>query len=136
MDARYTAGRGRVRHQQYPITMEHHYRVDVFTAVVDSQLQELNRKFNERTMQLLILSSSLDPRNGCMSFKIDDHCILVNQFYPQDFNDQEKIHLKFQLQHYECDVPHHPYLKEMKTTAELCNGLVETGKSDIYPLIH
>eukprot|EP00268_Persea_americana_P015620 TRINITY_DN17296_c0_g1_i1.p1 TRINITY_DN17296_c0_g1~~TRINITY_DN17296_c0_g1_i1.p1 ORF type:complete len:393 (-),score=37.64 TRINITY_DN17296_c0_g1_i1:1144-2322(-) len=39
MDARYTAGRGRVRHQQYPITMEHHYRVDVFTAVVDSQLQ-------------------------------------------------------------------------------------------------
>jgi hypothetical protein len=136
MDARYTAGRGRVRHQQYPITMEHHYRVDVFTAVVDSQLQELNRRFNERTMQLLILSSALDPMNGYMSFKIDDICYLVNQFYPQDFNNQEKIHLKFQLQHYERDVPHHPYLKEMKTIDELCNGLVETGKSDIYHLIY
>ena len=61
--------------------------MDVFTAVVDSQLQELNRKFNERTMQLLILSSALDLKNGYMSFKIADICNLVNQFYPQDFND-------------------------------------------------
>jgi glycine cleavage system regulatory protein len=29
------------------ITVEHHYRVDIFTAIIDQQLQELNNRFNE-----------------------------------------------------------------------------------------
>lgn len=33
----------------------HHYRVDIFTATVDSQLQKLNNLFNENAIELLIL---------------------------------------------------------------------------------
>ena len=58
MSARYTK-RGRSRHQQDEITMEHHYRVDIFKAMIDSQLQELNHRFNEHVVELLILSSIL-----------------------------------------------------------------------------
>ena len=39
------------------------------------------------------------------------------------------------MQHYEFDVPNHPKLKSMSSIADLCQGLVETGKSTIYPLV-
>jgi hypothetical protein len=52
-------------------------------------LQELNRRFNEHAVELLILGSALDPRAARESFKIDDICQLVNKFYSQDFPDLE-----------------------------------------------
>jgi hypothetical protein len=81
------------------------------------------------------LSTALDPRNSYKLFNVEDICLLVDKFYPQDFSDQEKIHLRLQLQHYELDVPNHPKLKSMSSIADLCQGLVETGKSTIYPLV-
>jgi len=39
------------------------------------------------------------------------------------------------LQHYELDVPNHPKLKNMSWIVDLCQRLVETEKSTIYPLI-
>ncbi|XP_028064331.1 uncharacterized protein LOC114267498 [Camellia sinensis] len=62
---------------------------------VDSQLQELNNRFKEDVMELLVLSSALDPRDGYRSFNIDDICKLANKFYPMDFSEQEKLHLKY-----------------------------------------
>ncbi|KAF8380522.1 hypothetical protein HHK36_028009 [Tetracentron sinense] len=99
---------------------------------IDSQLQELNRRFNEHTMELFVLSSALDPRDSYKSFKIEDICNLAGKFYPQDFTEQENIHLRYQLQHYERDVPQHPKLRNMLTISELCQGLVKKGKSAIY----
>ncbi|XP_059663515.1 uncharacterized protein LOC132309200 [Cornus florida] len=96
---------------------------------------ELNNKFSEKAMKLVTLSSILDPRNGYKFFNVEDICTLVNEFYPQDFMDQERIMLTFQLQHYEVEMPVHSYLKNMSTISELCRGLVETNKSKIYFLI-
>ncbi|XP_028062231.1 uncharacterized protein LOC114265611 [Camellia sinensis] len=108
MSARYTSGRGRACHQRDHITIEHHFRVDIFTIICDSQLQELNKRFKEDVMELLILSFALNPRDDYSSFKIEDICKLANQFYPNDFTEKEKIHLKFQLQNYEIDILKHP----------------------------
>jgi len=76
-------------------------------------LQELNNRFNEQAIELLKLSTNLDPRNSYKLFNVEDKCLLVDKFYPQDFSDQEKIHLRLQLQHYELDVPNHSKLKSM-----------------------
>ena len=46
------------------MTTEHHYRVDLFIAAIDSQLQELNSRFNESATELLHLSVMLDPRKS------------------------------------------------------------------------
>ena len=62
MNARYVERRGRACNQQDNITIEHHYRVNIFYATIDSQLQELNYQFNENAMELLRLSSALEPR--------------------------------------------------------------------------
>ena len=54
-DAQYIESYGR-QHDQ--ITIEHHYHFDIFNSTIDFQLQELNRRFNEQTMEFLSLSSS------------------------------------------------------------------------------
>ncbi|XP_057493209.1 uncharacterized protein LOC130778717 [Actinidia eriantha] len=136
MSAQYNARRGRSQHQRDQISIKHHFRVDVFIAAIDSQLQELNSQFRDDTMELLILSSALDPRDDTMellilssaldprddyiSFNIDNICKLATTFYPQDFTEQEKLHLKYQLQHYELDIHQHYELQHVSTISELC----------------
>lgn len=51
------------------LTIEHYYRVDNFYA--DSKLQELSSHFNDHLIELITLSSTLDPREH-ESFRIDD----------------------------------------------------------------
>ncbi|XP_060972576.1 uncharacterized protein LOC115696806 [Cannabis sativa] len=97
-NAHYTAKRGRSCGQQDAITVEHYYRVDLFNAVIDFQLQELNNKFNDSTVELLILSSALDPREMHTSFRIDDICKLVQKFYPKDFTEYEMVQLRTQFE--------------------------------------
>ncbi|KAF5458222.1 hypothetical protein F2P56_022269, partial [Juglans regia] len=126
--------RGKSRHQ-VDKSMEHHFRIDIFTATIDFQLQELNNRFNENTMELLILSAALSPKGAYKSFKIDDICKLVEKFYPQDFTEQEKFLLRIQLQHYELDVLTHLDFQDMSTLSELCRGLAISEKSKIYYLI-
>jgi len=48
----YVARHSRFRHQKDHVTMEHHFRVNIFLVTVDKQLQELNDKFTEQKMKL------------------------------------------------------------------------------------
>ncbi|KAL1362984.1 hypothetical protein AAHE18_03G119100 [Arachis hypogaea] len=119
MSAQYVFGRGRSR--QPSVTVEHHYRIDVFLATIDSQIQELNSRFNEQTIELLTLSCALDPKDNFKSFNIEEISKLAEKFYPLDFPSNELNILKSQLQHYQHDIPNH--LKGIGTISELCNKL-------------
>jgi hypothetical protein len=101
-----TRAQGRSCHQNEGsfMTMVHHFRIDVFIAAIVFQLQELDNRFSEHAVDLLRLSAALSPQDAYKSFKIDDICSLVEKFYPQDFTEQEKIILRFQLDHYRLDV--------------------------------
>ncbi|XP_073119619.1 uncharacterized protein [Henckelia pumila] len=46
------------------ITIEHHYHFDVFNAAIDFILMELNTRFNELSVELLSLSTTLYPKNS------------------------------------------------------------------------
>ena len=48
--------------------------MDIFNATIDYQLEELHSRFNEETMELLMLSSALDPRDNFKSFNPDRIC--------------------------------------------------------------
>ena len=61
MNAHYVLRRGRAHNQQDNVTIVHHYRVNIFYATINSQLQELNYRFNEDAMELLRHSSTLEP---------------------------------------------------------------------------
>ncbi|XP_062166907.1 uncharacterized protein LOC133873191 [Alnus glutinosa] len=103
--------------------------------IVVFQLQELDNRFSEHAVDLLRLSAALSPQDVYNSFKIDDICSLVEKFYPQNFTEQEKIILRFQLDHYRLDVSKHSDFQNMSTLSELCRGLAISGKSKIYNLI-
>ncbi|XP_019190782.1 PREDICTED: uncharacterized protein LOC109185256 [Ipomoea nil] len=133
-DAQYIARRGRARHQQDELTIGHHYKFDIFNAVIDSQLQELRNRFDDKAMELIILSSSLDPKEMRISFRIDDICKLVEKFYPQDFEDYEILQLRTQLEHFE-HVQQLPDFITLESISDLCQWLVKTRKSNIYPLV-
>ncbi|XP_050258909.1 uncharacterized protein LOC126703892 [Quercus robur] len=136
LNARYTKARGRYRHQDEVLTtIEHHLRINIFTVVIDFQLQELNSRFCELTTNLLTLSSALNPKDAFRSFKIGGICNLAKNYYPQDFTEQEICLLKHQLQHYELDVTNHPDFQNMGTISKLCRGLEILGKSKFYHLI-
>ncbi|KAK5793023.1 hypothetical protein PVK06_034157 [Gossypium arboreum] len=45
MNAQYIVSRSRSKKED--VTVKHHYRVDIFFATIDTQLQELKSKFNE-----------------------------------------------------------------------------------------
>ncbi len=126
---------GRSRRRKKDVTVEHHFFADVFLAAIDVQLQELNCRFGESTMELLTLSSALDPKNGYKSFNIDSICMLVEKYYPADFTDQDKINLRYQLRSFEIDVHTHPELQALSSIQELCRRLVETGRVSRHYLI-
>ncbi|XP_019167870.1 PREDICTED: uncharacterized protein LOC109163577 [Ipomoea nil] len=65
------------------------------------ELQELSNRFDDKAMELIILSSTLDPKEIRISFRIDDVCKLVEKLYPQDFEDYEILLLRVQLEHFE-----------------------------------
>ncbi|XP_042380193.1 zinc finger MYM-type protein 1-like [Zingiber officinale] len=127
LDCQYKIGRSR---QQ--TTVEHHYHFDVFNVAIDSILMELNTRFNESSMELLSLSTALDPKNSFDSFNSDDICKLAKKFYPQDFTSQDIVALEYELVHYKLDVVQN---LKVSTLVELCQQLTESGRSKVYIML-
>ncbi|PIA57416.1 hypothetical protein AQUCO_00600265v1 [Aquilegia coerulea] len=86
MSAPYTIGSGRSCSERDCITLEHHYHFDIFIRVIEYQVMELKNRFNEEAIELLTLSSALDPHDGFISFRIDDIYRIAEKVYPQDFS--------------------------------------------------
>ena len=85
-------------------------------------------------MELLRLSSALEPREALNSLRISDLCLLVKKFYPQDFTYYDKQVLEKDLYHYEHNVVQDPEFKKLNSLSELCQWLVRTGNSKHYKL--
>ncbi|KAK3218741.1 hypothetical protein Dsin_012711 [Dipteronia sinensis] len=132
MCARYMEGR---RHQKDNITSEQHYHFNIFNVVIDFQLMELNNRFTDQTIELLTLSSALNPVNRFNSFDIDAICTLAKNFYPQDFSQNEIGDLSRQLEHYKFDVVCSSEFQNITSLSELCRRLVETRRSEHFFLI-
>lgn len=134
-NAVYIEREGRARHQMDHITVGQHFRVNLFCVTIDQQLQELNHRFCPETMELLILSNSLVPKDVYKAFDIDNICALVHKFYPLDFSEQDKKILRYHLHFFHLDAVSHPGLNKLSTMSELCEALNTTGKADTHYLV-
>ncbi|KDO63229.1 hypothetical protein CISIN_1g046388mg [Citrus sinensis] len=78
------------------------YHIDVLGInnryMKDFQLMELNNRFIYQTIELLTLSSALNPVDSFKSFNVDDICNLAEKFYPRDFTQFEILTSKRQLE--------------------------------------
>ncbi|KAI3765119.1 hypothetical protein L2E82_15145 [Cichorium intybus] len=136
LSSSYFSRGARARNENSDHTLEHHYRVDIFHEAINCQLMELDHRFNDNSMALLHLSTTLDPKNANEPFRCDDVCRLVEKFYPEDFKDNEKILLKMQLQHYEADVVQHAEYKKLTSISDLCQWLINTRRATHFYLIY
>ncbi|KAL6579336.1 hypothetical protein OROMI_009552 [Orobanche minor] len=126
---------GRACRRKDSITFEHHYHFDIFNAVIDLQLEEISSRFDEESMELLRLSSALEPRENFKMFDDGDIYRLAEEFYPNDFSGQELHYLRSQLEHYKFNIIHSGRFNNLSNISELCRRLVETGKAQYYHLI-
>ncbi|XP_023743335.1 uncharacterized protein LOC111891509 [Lactuca sativa] len=132
----YFSRESQARNEHNDHTLEHHYRVDIFCETTNCQLTELDNWFNDSSMELLQLSTTLDPKNAYEPFRSDDVCQLAEKFYPEVFNDHEKVLLKLQLQHYKVDVIQYTDYKQLTSISELCQWLIKTRRVTNFSLIY
>ncbi|XP_075480629.1 uncharacterized protein LOC142521291 [Primulina tabacum] len=60
----------------------------------DFQVEKLNSRFNDEAVEILRLSSALEPRDNFKLFNADDIYNFAEKFYPSYFNKQELHYLK------------------------------------------
>ncbi|KAH9651592.1 hypothetical protein KPL70_026806 [Citrus sinensis] len=126
---------GRSRRKAREITNLHRYRVELFYAVLDMQLQELNNRFNESNTQLLICLACLYPNDLFAAFD-KEKLLRLAEFYPKDFSAIDLIALEMQLDVYIMDLRSSAEFSELKGIGELARTMVKTKKDKVYPLVY
>nr|XP_009602960.1 uncharacterized protein LOC104098016 [Nicotiana tomentosiformis] len=84
MDMNYI--REKSKHKKSSVTYFYHLRVEVFYAIIDLQLSELNNHFNEVNTNLLLGMASLSPDNSFANYD-KDKIIKLATHYPNEFTD-------------------------------------------------
>ncbi|ESR50288.1 hypothetical protein CICLE_v10033576mg, partial [Citrus x clementina] len=117
------------------ITNLHRYRVELFYVVLDMQLQELNNRFNESNIELLICLACLCPNDLFAAFD-KEKLLRLAEFYPKDFSAIDLIALEMQLDVYITDLRSSAEFSELKGIGELARTMVKTKKDKVYPLVY
>lgn len=102
------------------ITNEHYYRVNILNAVIDFQLAELDTRFTDNSLELLILSATFDPHDNFRSFKSEDVCKLASKFYPTDFTSYDVLNLDMECGYFIADIPNDPRFANTTSLSDLC----------------
>ncbi|XP_076939639.1 uncharacterized protein LOC143608506 [Bidens hawaiensis] len=92
-------------------------------------------RFNDQAIELLSLSSTLVSKKLPKVINIDVICLLVENYYPVDFTEQERIQLRYQLELFNIEMIKNPNLSDISTLADLCQSLVKTQKRETYYLL-
>ncbi|XP_042752694.1 uncharacterized protein LOC111879538 [Lactuca sativa] len=133
MEDPYYSGTSRRKVSQ--INYLHHYKVDVFIAVIDMQSQELNNRFNEINTSLLVSMASLCPSNSFPAFNVEE-LLKMATFYSNEFPEHDLGALRASLQNYIVDVRGDERFKNLKGIGNLAKMMVETNKHTIYPMVY
>ena len=93
-----------LRNSENNITNEHYYRFNILYSVIDFQLAELNSRFTESCLEILVLSASFDPRHNFQSFKGEDVYKLASKYYPSDFSSYGLLSLTLECKFFVQDI--------------------------------
>ncbi|KAK4255996.1 hypothetical protein QN277_008919 [Acacia crassicarpa] len=118
-----------------PVTHLHHFKVDIFYAVIDTQFQELNDRFSEVSSNLLECMACLNPCNSFSEFDKNKLCKFAG-YYPSDFDLIDLVMLEYQLDTYIVDVQSDPNFLNLQGIADLAKRMVEKKKHIVYPLVY
>ena len=134
MDDMYVA-RGRSRRRSQGRSNSHYYRVELFYTIIDTQLQELNNRFNEVNTELLLCIACLNPSNSFAAFD-KQRLIRFAQLYPKDFSHVELLALSDQIENFIIDVRSNEEFLSLKGISDLAQKMVETRRDRVYTLVY
>ncbi|ESR60034.1 hypothetical protein CICLE_v10017601mg [Citrus x clementina] len=127
--------RGRSRRKAQEITNLHRYRVELYYAVLDMQLQELNSRFNETNTELLLCLACLSLNDLFSAFN-KQKLLRLAQLYPNEFSTIDIMALEIQLDTYILDMRTSGEFSELKDIGDLAKRMVETKRHNVYPLVY
>jgi hypothetical protein len=117
------------------MTNLHYYRVELFYAIIDMQLQELNNRFTESNIELLLCVSYLSPSDFFATFD-KQKLIRLTQFYPKDFSSSKFMILFDQLDNYIFYVRSSIEFQNWKGFVILLKKWLRLKKNVIYSLVY
>ncbi|KAK9666171.1 hypothetical protein RND81_14G166300 [Saponaria officinalis] len=118
------------------ITNAHYYRVNIFYIAIDFQMTELDNRFTESSLEILVLSALFDPSHSCRAFRREDVCKLALKYYPSDFSSHDRLALDLECEFFVVDVGKDPTFTNTTSTSHLCRRMMEFGKTSMYPMIY
>ncbi|XP_031248553.1 zinc finger MYM-type protein 1-like [Pistacia vera] len=127
--------RGRSRRNVQEMTNLFHYRVELFYAIIDLQLSELDSRFNEGNTKLLICMASLN-QSDCFQAFDKGKLVCFAQFYPLEFSSTDLMALELQLDNYIDDMRSNIDFSELNDITSLAQKMVEKKKHLIYSLVY
>ncbi|KAI3697822.1 hypothetical protein L6452_30919 [Arctium lappa] len=123
------------RRHKTNITYRHYYEYECFNTVMDMQIQEFGDRFDEVSSELLTCMAALSPHYSFCDFD-PSKLLRLTEFYPDDFNDDERTTLEHQLQLYIDNVQHDELFANLKGISELGRVMIETRKHLVFPLVY
>nr|XP_018633593.1 uncharacterized protein LOC108948763 [Nicotiana tomentosiformis] len=84
------------KHRPSSVTYSHHLRVELFYAVIDLQLLELNSRFDVMSSNLLLGMASLNPADSFANFD-KERIMTLAKHYPYEFGELKLRDLSRQL---------------------------------------
>ena len=127
--------RGRSRRNAQQMTNLHHYQVELFYTLIDMQLQELNNRFTEVNMELLLCVACLNSNDSFCAFD-KQKLVRLDEFYPSDFSKVDLVILGNQLDNCIVDMRSDDRFSKLKGISYLAKRLVESKKDVVYPLVY
>ncbi|XP_061372291.1 uncharacterized protein LOC133314781 [Gastrolobium bilobum] len=128
--------KGRSRRRLESFTFLHYFKVELFNRVIDTQVQELDDRFDNVNTKLLECLSCLDPRDSFATFD-KEKLIEFARFYPLEFDELADIpFLSSSLSNFIVDVRADSDFVNLKRISELALKMVEKGKDIVYPLVY
>jgi hypothetical protein len=123
-------------HQYYEIqTNDDRYRREVYLGVVDQIIQDLDKRFDEVNIELLICMAALNPLNSFASYDAQKVTRLA-KFCPNDISSPDLIRLELQLEIFIDDMIKDVRFECVNHLGELSILLVETKKHVVYDLVY
>ncbi|XP_019233816.1 PREDICTED: uncharacterized protein LOC109214363 [Nicotiana attenuata] len=127
---------GKSKRRPSSVTYSPHLRVELFYAVIDLQLLELNSRFDVMSSNLLLGMASLNPANSFANFD-KERIITLAKHYPDEFGELKLQDLSRQLDTFIWHMQHgDPRFSGLKGIGDLVKALVEANLVETYSLIY
>ncbi|KAM3301358.1 hypothetical protein P3S67_015860 [Capsicum chacoense] len=127
---------GKSKRKCLDICYSHHLRVEIFCAVIDVQLQELNDRFDVLSSDLLLRMGSLNPVNSFSNFD-KDRIMTLAKCYPNEFDDGKLRDLSYQLDTFIIHMRGGNFkFSNLQEIRDLGKALVEANLVETYSLVY